>query len=209
MLLIARAEAKEEPPGWRIGVASGFGTVVPFGNSTYRNTVVGFKLLFNRPLGSAGRLGYELQLEPSFYAAQHRLLDPSYYSALGNPNYQAQRLQFTNGETTREYALNVGLVGRYRATDALSFFVLASTGPEYTDTGTERLAKGLAFSNIAAVGAGYRFGTVLLEVRVGLRHVSNAHTKYPNGGNNNATIDFAVSSFPGTKGHEPVVGPFR
>jgi hypothetical protein len=194
-LLLATQARADYPPGWRTGVGSSLGTVIPFGNPTYRHTAVGYKLLFNAPLGSAGALGYELQLEPSLYLAQHRLLDPLYVPTLGNPNYQAQRLRFTRGETTREYALNVGLVVRYRATNSLSFFLLASTGPEYSDGATERLAKGLAFSDIVALGVGYRFTTVLVELRLGLRHVSNAHLKFPNGGNNNATIDFALSGW--------------
>lgn len=193
MLLIGQAEARDEPRAWRMGIETGFGTVVPFGNTTYRHTALAYRLLFNTPLGSAGALGYELQLEPSFYVAQHRLLNPLYVPTLGNPGYEAQRSRYARGETTREYALNVGLVGRYRATERLSFFVLVSTGPEYSDTATERLAKGLAFSDVVGLGAGYRFATVLLEMRVGLRHASNAHLKYPNGGNNDATIDLSLS----------------
>ncbi len=147
----------------------------------------------NRELEWPRPLGLELQLEPSFYVERHRLLNMYFVGPHSGPDYLTRRARYLQGVTVHEYALNVGLLWRVRATRKLSFFVLGSVGPMWSDAATERLARGLAFSDIVAVGVGYRLGRALLEVRPGLRHESNAETQLPNSGHNSVTLDVALS----------------
>jgi hypothetical protein len=83
-------------------------------------------------------------------------------------------------------------VFRYRSDKKMSFFMMGSVGPMISDTQTERLAKGFAFSDIIAAGVTYKTGKVMFEVRPGLRHVSNANLQFPNCGHNSTNIDFGL-----------------
>jgi hypothetical protein len=65
----------------------------------------------------------------------------------------------------------------------------------YSDTQTERLTKGFAFSDIIQIGAAWRINRVIIEIKPGLRHVSNLDLQYPNAGHNATTIDFGISWF--------------
>ncbi len=198
VLFSGRAGAQEDARRWRLGVAEGVGTqqAFPFNKPLYKHDFWAFKILLNRALGSKGAFSWEVQLEPSVYVVRHRLLNPYYVQPSWGADYLAQRVRYARGVQITEYVLNAGLVGRYSPTRRMSLFLLVSTGPMYSDAATERLAKGLAFSDILACGVGYRLGGLLLELRPGLRHVSNAHTQDPNGGYNTVTIDLAVWSSP-------------
>jgi hypothetical protein len=61
------------------------------------------------------------------------------------------------------------------------------------DAATERLARGLAFSNVLGVGVGARAGALLVELRPSWRHVSNADTRRPNSGHDTANLELAAS----------------
>src|SRR5665648_546493 len=100
---------------------------------------------------------------------------------------------YTKERTITEYVLNAGFIVRLNLSERLSFFVLGSTGPMVSDTKTERLAKGLVFSDIFAFGVAFKVGKIMFEIRPGLRHVSNANLKYPNSGHNSSNIDFGIS----------------
>ena len=197
-LLAARSDAQDEPMAWRIGVAYGRATqqVFPFDDPNYRYENQGVKLLFNLPLLEAGAFSLELQLGPAIYIAQHRLVNPYYVKPSDGPDYLAQRARFTQEQALREHALNVGLLLRYRVAGPISLFVLGSTGPMIIDTPTERLASGLAFSDVLACGVGVRAGRFLLEVGPALRHASNANTRKPNSGLNSVSVDVGLSFSP-------------
>lgn len=94
-----------------------------------------------------------------------------------------------------EYAFNIGLQVRYNINKNLSLVMLGSIGPMISDTPTERLAEGFAFSDIFQIGAGYRLNRIMFEIKPGLRHVSNLDFQYPNAGHNATTIDFGISIF--------------
>jgi hypothetical protein len=70
---------------------------------------------------------------------------------------------------------------------------LGSVGPLITDTETERLSKGFAFSDVLAVGLSTKIGTVTFDIRPSLRHVSNAGLNESNAGYNTKNIEFGVS----------------
>ena len=62
-----------------------------------------------------------------------------------------------------------------------------------TDTETERLSKGFAFSDVLALGFSLKVDKVIFDVRPSLRHVSNAQLQSSNAGFNTSNIEFGIS----------------
>jgi len=166
----------------------------PYNDPDYNYSFNGYKLLLNRPL-KTGVLSYELQIEPAIYSAKHQLLNEYYIQPEDGDDYLLQREIYTQEKTIMEYALNIGLQVRYNIDKKFSLVLLGSIGAMVSDTPTERLAEGFAFSDIIQIGAGYRINRVLIEIKPGLRHVSNLDFQYPNAGHNATTIDFGISIF--------------
>ena len=165
----------------------------PYNNSDYSHNVHGYKVLINYPLKKSGKFNFELQVEPGIYIVRHKLLNKFFIQPDKGANYLELRDLFTQERTNTEYALNIGILVMYNLMERMSFFILGSTGPMYTDTETERLAKGFAFSDIFAFGVAYKVGKIMFEIRPGLRHESNLNTQYPNSGHNSSNIDFGIS----------------
>lgn len=195
ILLFSQLYAQEENRLLRLGVNYGIGKqqLFPFKSPDYSYNVSEYRLLINYPLKQSRVINFELQLEPGIYSARHQLLNEYYVQPDQGADYLQQRDIFTKEKTIKEYALNVGILVRYKLKRKISFFILGSVGPMISDTETERLAKGFAFSDIIAVGMAYKIGKVLFEIRPGLRHVSNANFQFPNSGHNSSNIDFGIS----------------
>ena len=177
----------------KFGLSYGIGTqqIFPYNSRDYIYNVSGYRIQVNRTIKIRGAFTFELQFEPGIYIAKHRLLNEFFVQ----PKDLEQREIFTREKTITEYVLNTGFQVRYRISQALSLFLLGGVGPMFSDTETERLARGFAFSDVVAVGIAYRSGKFMFELRPGLRHVSNADLKYPNCGHNSSNIDFAFSVF--------------
>jgi len=167
--------------------------IFPYNSRDYKYNINGFKTLINWPLKKSKFFSYELQFEPGLFFAQHQLLEALFIQPGDGPDYLEKRVRFMKETTIKEYVLNVGFQFRYTPVKRLSLLVLIATGPMFSDTETERLAKGFAFSDMAVVGCGFKTGRILFEIRTGVRHVSNADLHYPNSGHNSSIIDFGVS----------------
>jgi hypothetical protein len=189
--------AQEEHPIWRTGLMYTIGTqqTIPFNSKDYTYDVRAYKGVINRELWRKGVFSYELQFEPGIYRASHQLLNEYFVQPDYGPDYLELREIYTQEKTIMEYVINVGFQVRANLTESFSIFVIGSIGPMISDTETERLADGFAFSDIAAFGAAYRTGRMMFEVRPGVRHVSNADLQFPNCGHNSTNIDFSVSLF--------------
>jgi hypothetical protein len=181
----------------RLGICYGTGTqqIFPYNNKDYIYNVNGYKILINHPVGITGKLSYELQFEPGIYFAKHQLLNEYFVQPKDGTDYLEQRKIFTQEKTITEYVLNAGFQVRYCIKPGLSLSLIGGIGPIYSDTETERLARGFAFSDVVAIGMAYKTGKLMFEIRPGLRHVSNADLKYPNSGHNSSNIDFGISVF--------------
>jgi hypothetical protein len=179
----------------KIGLDYGIGTqqIFPFNDPDYALYLRGYKGLVNFTLREPGKFSYELQFEPGIYLATHKLLNASFITPEFGPDYLQQREIFTKETSIKEYALNVGLLVRYKLKNNISIFILGGTGPLFSDTATERLARGFAFSDIFAFGVTYKVGRIMFELRPGIRHVSNLNTQFPNSGHNSSNIDFGIS----------------
>ncbi|MEP6614086.1 MAG: acyloxyacyl hydrolase [Mucilaginibacter sp.] len=92
--------------------------------------------------------------------------------------------------TGYEYGLNVGFLFRKNvAKDLASFYMMLSTGPHYESGTPHRQANGFLFSNNLCAGIDLRvYKTLYLDVRPGIRHISNAKLRVPNAGLNDITF---------------------
>jgi hypothetical protein len=195
ILVTLQLNAQDESKSLRIGVNYSIGKqpFFPFNSPDYTYKVSGYKLLINYPIKKTKSFSYELQIEPGIYSAKHKLLNEFFIQPKDGTDYLALREIFAKEKTITEYVLNVGIVVRYNVKEKFSVFFLGSIGPMISDTETERLAKGFAFSDIVALGVAYKVGKIVFEVSPGLRHVSNANLKQPNSGHNSSNIDFGIS----------------
>jgi Lipid A 3-O-deacylase (PagL) len=187
--------AQEKDRTIRVGLNYGLGTqnFFPYNDPDYTYKVRAYKGLINFTLKKSRRFSYELQLEPGIYLASHQLLNEYFIQPDYGADYIAQREIFKKEKTITEYVLNVEILVRYDLNDRFSVFILGSTGPMFSDTATERLARGFAFSDLFAFGATYKTGNIMFELRPGLRHVSNLDIQFPNSGHNSTSIDFGIS----------------
>jgi hypothetical protein len=85
--------------------------------------------------------------------------------------------------------LNLGFLARENAfRDFLSFYLTISTGPHYVSGTPQRQANGFIFSDNFAGGINVRLTKNLYaDLRSGIRHISNAGLRTPNGGVNALT----------------------
>jgi len=189
--------SQEDNSTIRAGLMYTIGTqqTIPFNSKDYTYDVRGYKAVINRQLWRKGVFSYELQLEPGIYRASHQLLNEYFVQPDYGPDYMELRDIYSQEKTIMEYVINIGFQVRANLTESFSMFIIGSIGPMISDTETERLADGFAFSDIAAFGAAYRTGRMMFEVRPGVRHVSNADLQFPNCGHNSTNIDFSVSVY--------------
>ena len=197
ILLVSKSFAQEESRSLRLGFKYGIGTqqIFPYNSPDYTYKVSGYKGLINFQLKKYRILSFEMQFEPGIYVARHQLLNEYFVQPRCGADYLEKREIFTKEKTITEYVINVGILVRYNLKKRMSFFILGSVGPMFSDTETERLAKGFAFSDVLALGVNYKVGKIMFEISPYLRHVSNANLQFPNCGHESFNIDFGISVF--------------
>jgi Lipid A 3-O-deacylase (PagL) len=195
MLAVSQSYSQQDSSLFRIGAGyeAGKQPFFPFTSPDYTYSVKGYKVLFNYRIKETGSFSYELQIEPGIYSARHRLLNEYFIQPDRGSDYLEQREIFKREKIITEYVLNIGFQVRYALKGKLSLFASGSIGPMISGTETERLAKGFAFADVIALGIAYKVRKVMLEIRPGLRHVSNANLQHPNSGHNSSNLDFGIS----------------
>ena len=173
-----------------IGFHYGFGNEIKNSNYTYTNHYYKAQLCYL--VKETNHFKYELVLQPELNFATHQLLN-LYFVTPEESNYIEKREKFTKLKDIKEYALGIGFCVRKPISKIASVYVLASIGPMITDTETERLSKGFAFSDVLALGFSLKVDKVLFDVRPSLRHVSNAQLQSSNAGFNTSNIEFGLS----------------
>ncbi len=173
----------------RIGIGYGFGNEIKNRNYSYSNCY--YKLQFYKVVKETKNFSYELVIQPEINFASHQLLN-LYYVTPDEENYIQKRDQYTKLKNIKEYALGIGLCMRKSISSTISCYVLASVGPMITDTETERLSKGFAFSDVLAIGFSLRVDKLLFDIRPSIRHVSNAGLSNSNAGFNTHNIEFGL-----------------
>jgi len=171
------------------GVGYGIGSEIKNSDYTYTNRYL--KGQFYYAFKTTKHFRFELLLQPEINFATHQLLN-LYFVTPDEHDFEAKRQAYTKLKDIREYVLNVGLVVRKPITDDFSVYALLSIGPMITDTETERLSKGFAFSDVFGIGLSLKVKKVTFDLRPNVRHTSNAGLQNSNAGFNTLNIEASV-----------------
>lgn len=170
------------------GLSAGFGSEFKNADYTYTNRYIQAQLYYSFNPGK--KWEYQLAVQPEVNLGRHRLRN--YYFVKPAPGYEAKRDGYMQLKDIHEYILTIAFFTRWNVSRDFSLYVMGSVGPMITDADTERLTKGFAFCDVFAIGAAYRIGNISLDVRPGVRHVSNAGLERANAGFNTHNIAFGI-----------------
>ena len=160
-------------------------------NYFYENNY--FKGQINYLLKQQKRVSIELNIEPSIYFSKHQLLNEYFIKPESSPNYLNQREKYTKLRSFSEYVINFGVIYRYNIKNNFSGYAIGGVGPMISNQDTERLKKGFAFSDIIGVGISFKQKNILFDLRMTLRHNSNANLFKPNFGHNSLGFESGVT----------------
>ncbi|WP_291088309.1 acyloxyacyl hydrolase [Flavobacterium sp. BFFFF1] len=174
----------------QVGLNYGFGDEIKNTDYTYTNHYIKGQLYWQ--LSETKHFTYVIVLQPEINFATHQLLN-LYFVTPDEPDFEEKREAFTKLKDIREYVLGVGFQVRYKVTPKFNVYAMGSVGPMITDTETERLSKGFAFSDVFSLGMSYKFKKFSVDFRPNLRHISNAGLQSSNAGFNTANVEFGVA----------------
>lgn len=186
------AQLKKENFKLGFNIGTGSQSKFPFDNASYTHEVDFYKFQINYLLKSKLKWAFEINVEPSYYVAEHQLLNKWFIKESVGENYQELRDLYTQKRTIKQYVLNLGFLARFGLFKNSSIYALGSVGPMISDKSTERLVKGFSFSDILAFGTSYRIDKIILDFRYSVRHTSNMEIKQPNNGHNTTNIEFGL-----------------
>ncbi|MEZ7506884.1 acyloxyacyl hydrolase [Flavobacterium sp. Arc2] len=189
LLIFSAVHAQDVKHSMSLGVYYGFGNDIK--NKDYNYSSRYFKLQFCTVIKESEKMKYEFLVQPQVDFAEHQLLN-LYYVKVDVPNYQEKRLEYGKLKNIKNYSLNFGLIVSKPLSERLNVFMLASTGPMITDTETERLSKGFAFSSVLCVGFSLKIYNSILEFRPNFGHLSNAGLQPLNNGFNSVNLEFGL-----------------
>ncbi|MGZ5243716.1 MAG: acyloxyacyl hydrolase [Bacteroidia bacterium] len=179
LLTVIGADAQEagiSKKEYKIGFSYGYG--IQLGKRVdYKYKMHVFELKYYHPLLARKRFSLEALARP------HYVLNTYKDSLKGDSYYEGYECGFNAGLLARKYSLK----------KTASIYTYLSTGPHYVSSTPKRQAEGFVFAHYLFAGSSLRLtNKTHLDVKAGLRHVSNASLKMPNGGINNfiANIGF-------------------
>ena len=186
--VFSQESTHEKAVGFNYGEGHGFKSK----DYTFTNRYVKGQLLYvlNKP--KKGEVKYSVLIQPEVNFATHQLLNP-YFILPTESNYQEKIKEFTQLKDIREYVLGVGFVIEKPLMKSLSVYVIVSSGPMITDTETERLSKGFAFSDVLSVGVKLHYEKVIWDIRPSVRHSSNLNFQSSNAGINTMNIETGIA----------------
>ncbi len=165
----------------------------PGASRDYEYETTSYRIQYERLLGERDKWDFSLIVEPGIFTVDHRLLN-EFFIKPSTPDFPQARERFQQPRRFTEYALNVGLKAAYGVTAHWDIYAMGSTGPMYGSQTTERLKRGLSFSNIFGIGTQYQiFNQLQIDLRCSVRHTSNAGTRKPNTGHNSLLLETGVS----------------
>lgn len=179
--------AQEEKRDLSVGVFYGFGSDI--NNEDYFYDSHYYKIQLSCVLKESKHFRYELFIQPQLNFVKHKLLNLNYVDE-GQPDYIQKREEFGSLKSITDYVLNIGLIMRKTISKRYDVFILAGTGPMITDTETERLSKGFAFSSVLAVGISIKHSHFSFEFSPNYNHISNAGLQERNSGYSILNFEF-------------------
>jgi hypothetical protein len=144
-------------------------------NTDYYYQVKFYQLQYSIAISRKKNFGIELLAQPQYNTTKYKM-----YPHDDTKDYL----------TGYEYGLNIGFLFRKNvANDLLSFYMMLSSGPHYASGTPHRQANGFMFSNNLCAGIDVRtYKSLYLDIRPGIRHISNAKFRIPNAGLNDITL---------------------
>jgi hypothetical protein len=172
-----------------LGFSFGYGTqqAYPFKSKSYNFESRFYKMPLNFKISNKTKWEFAFNMEPTIYINRHLNLSNS--SKDENNQINNFAIPTRSPITINEYVLNLGIQTRYYFYKSDCVYILVSTGPTFITQKTERLNKGLAFSDIIALGINYQTHFTIIDFRYSLRHVSNAGLSFPNKGFNSINLE--------------------
>lgn len=176
----------------RFAVGFNYGSGSEFNNRNYTFTNHFYKIQLYYRLKQTKYFQYEILVQPEVNFATHQLLN-FYFVKPETPDYIRKREEYTKLKNIHEYVLNLGFLIRKPIGKVFSVYALASIGPMITDTETERMDNGFAFSDVFALGVSAKVNRFRFDIRPSIRHVSNAGLAAQNAGYNTRNIEIGIS----------------
>lgn len=189
-LSVIKVSAQSKNDNFAIGLNYGLGS--EFKNRNYTFTNHFYKVQLYYLLKETKHFQYQILVQPEVNFAKHQLLN-FYFVKPETPDYSNKREEYTQLKDLHEYVLNLGFLIRKPIGKVFSVYALGSIGPMITDTETERMTKGFAFADVLALGVSAKIDQLLLDIRSGIRHVSNAGFNAENAGYNTRNIEIGIS----------------
>jgi len=165
--------------------------VFPFNSPVYHYENIYLKGQLQFEPQREKRLALIFNIEPSVYFSTHQLLMPEFIPP--RSGYIRLRDEFSQRRNFHEYALNFGLITKYSRPNKISPYLIFSIGPMYANAATERQHQGFAFSDIIGMGISKKLKKIFLDLRITIRHNSNANFRRPNGGHNSVGLETGIS----------------
>jgi hypothetical protein len=183
------ANAQTNKHEMALGLNYGFGHVLKNTDYTFTNSFIKGQFYFQLKKGR--KLSYQLILQPEINFAKHQLLN-LYFVRPEEYNYELKRERFTQLKNIQEYVLGIGFLIRKPISNKISTYALLSIGPMITNTETERLSKGFAFSDVLSIGVSAKLHRFNFDLRPSFRHNSNAGLHQLNSGINTFNFETGV-----------------
>ncbi|WBL20830.1 acyloxyacyl hydrolase [Zunongwangia sp. HRR-M8] len=139
---------------------------------------------------------YDLEFifQPEYNTVKHQLTSDRYIVGVNHPLIDRVE-EMKTLKKFHEYIMNFGMIARKKIGHSSSLYFLASIGPGYFEKTSERMEKGIGFSDNLAIGFSYDINRFFLDSRIGYRHVSNANINQVNDGYDSLIIDIGIGFY--------------
>lgn len=189
LLISLSLYAQEKKRDLYVGAFYGFGRDINNEDYFYKSHY--FKIQFSGVIKESNHFRYELFIQPQLNFIEYQLINLNYVGD-NQPNYIQKREEFGNLKSITDYVFNVGFIVKKTISKRFDIFVLASSGPMITDTETERLSKGFAFSSVIAMGVSIKYSHFSVEFSPNFNHISNAGLQERNSGYSSLNFELGL-----------------
>lgn len=180
---------------YKIGFNFGFGSVDNpiFKDDDYFYEVQLRKLQLYYKIKEGKFVDFQLLFQPELNTVKHQLTSNRYIVSKNHPLYN-RREEMKQFKKFHEYIMNFGFQVSKSFSENEIYF-LASIGPGYFEKTTERMSKGIGFSDNLAIGYSRKIQKFYIDARLGYRHASNAEINEVNDGYDMMVVDLGVGFY--------------
>lgn len=184
--LNSQAQVFKERHRVKLGVMYGWADQSPYKEADYAWESNQIKLQFSYLLKKGRIFDYEFLSEPQVNITKFR----QFNRTLNLTEEERNANKVVQLEHLFEYGITNGILFRHHLNKYLSTYGIVSFGALYLGDSTARLPKGISFASQASLGISLKtFKNTSFDMRVGMRHLSNAGLKSPNSGVNTFHVE--------------------